>query len=214
MNNICLIYLPRSSWANAAAAAATVFVATKEKIKSFALLPSGWHYGGGMPPPAERIKNAEAWHEKLVTYGFAATDAFPGADGEIMISAYRDNHVFELVLEADDTLSFYHEHNDATLTSLSHKGISEIEATMTRVAGELWSILGSFTNETLTLEKIGSIGWRLKTLEEVARSFNTIAFCKQRYHYAPTYENTIPQLLVSRQYSGNLKKADYPQIAN
>jgi hypothetical protein len=84
-------------------------VQTERKIRSFAQLPQGWHYGAGGPIAGEIIHIAcqYLWH--LMMLGFVETDAFPGVDGEVMVTAYRGKHCIELTVELDRSFAVAHQ---------------------------------------------------------------------------------------------------------
>lgn len=175
---------------------------TQRKITSFADLPDGWHYGDGVAPTPNMITAAYQWHSKLAAMGFSLTDAFPGVEGEILLSGYRDNHTFELMLETDYSVSFYHEDDGKIVFSSLRNSQQDAENAIKDATGELWSTSDFFTIDISTVKGIASQEWRSKIMEVAAPSFSMIAFAKQEYHYAPIYGNTIRQLLASRQYSG------------
>lgn len=165
------------------------FLATESKLDSFAALPNGWHYGAGVTPSEATIQNAHEWHRRFAQSGFLTTDAFPGAGGEIMVTAYRDEHFLEIVVETDNTVSFYHERGDETITSLPHKLSNEVEDAIETAAGILWSTSDYSTTEILTPERIDSTAWRLRTSAVAAPSFRAIALCAPERPYAPISVN-------------------------
>jgi hypothetical protein len=192
-------------------------VATEQKIASFEALPSGWHYGEGFAPSSNIIANARDWHRKLMEAGFTTTDAFPGVGGEIMIAGYHGNHVVEIVLEIDNSISLYHELDDETVRSLPNRNSRHVSEELKKISGELWSTFDFSTNETLILGKTASTGWHLGTTEVAAPSFNMIASCKVGQLYAPIYGNTTRQWRVNRRSSGFLREIGFPpagQLAN
>jgi hypothetical protein len=188
-------------------------VATEQKISSFAALPSGWHYGVGSAPLKGTIQNALDWHRQLMGWGFVTTDAFPGADGAIMIAAYRDEHVFEVVLEADNTVSFYHEKNDESLASLSHATPGDVERAIETIVGDLWSTFGSYTTEILTPRRIDSTDWHLRTLTAAGQSFSMIAYSRPEHPSAPISADIIQTLPGSLLYSGFSTRPLYQLVA-
>jgi hypothetical protein len=188
--------------------AAANMKATKEKIESFLALPVGWHYGAGRAPSRDAIKNAQEWLTRLSQWGLWNVDAFPGADGEIMLSAYRDDESFELVLEPDNTVSFYHEKDDRTITSLPHKGPIDVENAIIEAAGAQWSTFDFFTRGISTQGRTDLSGWRSRTLEAAALSFSTNVYYGLAYQSASTYENIIQASPGIQQYSGSLRKID------
>ena len=82
---------------------------TAKKIQSFRNLPEGWHYGSGHPPTSEMMAKAIAYENFYQLLGFVKTGAFPGVDGEIMVTAYHGEHCLELTIELDGTFRFAHE---------------------------------------------------------------------------------------------------------
>lgn len=81
---------------------------TLDKIRTFANLPLGWHYGRGNPPPATVIKDALRQLLNLLMLGYVETDAFPGVDGEIMVTAYRGGHCIQTTVETDGSFAVAH----------------------------------------------------------------------------------------------------------
>ena len=84
---------------------------TEEKIRSFAALPPGWHFGQGVPPPPERVDQALRLLAAGREAGWPETDAFPGVDGEVRITFYREDGYLELTLERDGGVSVVREQN-------------------------------------------------------------------------------------------------------
>lgn len=82
---------------------------TKARILSFQSLEDGWHYGKGRGADKQAVQDAAELHQSLVWAGFDDTNAFPGAEGEILITAYRGEETFEFERSANGTWSFYHE---------------------------------------------------------------------------------------------------------
>jgi hypothetical protein len=78
---------------------------TAEKIKSFAQLPSGWNYGSGDAAPSEIVEQALSYLYRLISFGFSETNAFPGPDGAIMVTAYEGKHCIEVTVEIDGTIT-------------------------------------------------------------------------------------------------------------
>ena len=76
-----------------------------EKIESFRDLQAGWDYGRGVPISENTIQRALAWNLILKLLRLPATDASPGSDGEVSIAVGCGDHYFEVIVEADDTIS-------------------------------------------------------------------------------------------------------------
>lgn len=75
------------------------------EILSFKNYPKGWCYGEGIPFREENIENALKLNRLLLSNGMPKTNAFPGADGSIMVTAYADKYCWEFIFEHDKTVT-------------------------------------------------------------------------------------------------------------
>jgi len=155
------IYLPISA----------VATATAEKIISFGSLAPGWHYGNGGPINSKTIDLALAIYWQFFLGGLEETDAFPGADGEVMVTAYFDAHYLEVIVESDDTMSFTYEVGDEEmLPPLEHRPPEEISKLLAGVMRGIWST-SAFCTVTTSIpgrNKIVSKVWHSKTPPKTA----------------------------------------------
>jgi hypothetical protein len=142
-------------------------LATAEKIISFGSLPNGWHYGEGRAPDEKTIKSALAVFWQFHRAGFEDTDAFPGINKEIMITAYRGDHYLEVLVENNGTISFSYEFDgEDVIPPLERRAAAEIKERVEEVARGIWSTFGSYIAITSTLDRnrIASKVWHSKTL--------------------------------------------------
>ena len=100
----------------------SILVATQErlaqttaKILGFAELPVGWHYGGGVPPAETTITAALKLNREAEASGFDKTNAFPGIEGEIQVTAYLGALCLEFTIERDGGITFVKEQDDQEL---------------------------------------------------------------------------------------------------
>jgi hypothetical protein len=141
------------------------------------------------------------------------TDAFPGASGEIMLSAYQGENVIELVFELDNSISLYHEKGDHTVLSLPHETSEIVEITIRRIVGEIWNMSGSYTTGISTRKRIDSIDWRSGISKEAGLSFKLIALETPSVSYVNTSINSMSALPENQLYSGFSLKTNYQQVA-
>ncbi len=99
---------------------------TAEKIRSFASRSIGWHYGSGGPASKGTVGRALTYLAFIRLVGFAETDAFPGIDGEVMITGYHRDYYIELTLELDGSFRFAYQKGDGDEVYL--EGIQAQEA--------------------------------------------------------------------------------------
>jgi hypothetical protein len=156
---------------------------TREKIAGFARLPDGWHYGSGSAPSDKVIQVARDLHDVLVSFGATVTDAFPGAEGEIIVTAYEGDRYVEVIVEADLTASIIYE--NPTLPTAHHKRLELREARdlLIRIAGAIWNTSDYSTRNTMTRGSAASLASHLGTLvaTEAFQSSRVSAYMKEAY---------------------------------
>jgi hypothetical protein len=133
---------------------------TLEKIKSFSSLPVGWNYGDGGPIKISVIQRAIDLYWTIILQGVVRTDAFAGADGEILLTAYNGEHYLGIVIEQDGKMTFRHEFKDDDLTYIEADNISEIKIAI----GEAviwWNTYDFFIQRTSSVSAIGLMNYPL-----------------------------------------------------
>ena len=85
---------------------------TLKKILSFAQFQEGWSFGEGVAFAKSTVDKAVQLAKTAHTLGFHETDAFPGLNGEIMITVYQGNEYWEFTLEPTETITFVYEKAD------------------------------------------------------------------------------------------------------
>lgn len=141
---------------------------TAEKIKSLSSLPVGWHYGQGGPLSGNVINKALEIDTHYRQLGFTATDAFPGVDSELMITAYRGSHCIETVISSDARYSVTHEHDDTEISATLNVDETTAKRTIIRIGREIWRSLGwsaLFMENTMTKGEGGLEASRSRTQE-------------------------------------------------
>lgn len=76
---------------------------TIQKVKSFADLPKGWHYGCGGAINDKIINEAVRLLELAKIHGHARANAFPGEDGCVEITFYMGEIIYAITLNPDNT---------------------------------------------------------------------------------------------------------------
>lgn len=182
--------------------------ATAKKIRSFGALPIGWHYGQGRPLSVDVINKALAIDGYYRQLGFTTTDAFPGADGELMITAYRGPNCIETIISTDLHYSVTHERDNTEISAA--QGVSEIisKRTIKQIGAEIWrslGLLGLSTESTTTKRGRGLQGSRSRT-QKVAGflSFSESVWMPQRNPFANTSGTiTLNESLANPQFTGS-----------
>ncbi|MEZ4713750.1 MAG: hypothetical protein R3A44_41565 [Caldilineaceae bacterium] len=89
---------------------------TIEKIQSFADFEAGWSFGEGVAFAQNALDKASQLAKTAHTLGFHETDAFPGLNGEVMVTVYQGNEYWEFTLQPTATITFVYERDDETVT--------------------------------------------------------------------------------------------------
>lgn len=136
------------------------FTRTVKKLLSFQHLPQGWHYGAGGPIPRERLVPALKAYAQLLMWGLSRTDAFPGANGEVQVTAYYLDHSVAITAEVDGSFTVLHEHKGVERREAEHIDWTEAKAVLRAAAGEIWGSSGSSIQSTSTSTWTASGIWR------------------------------------------------------
>ena len=83
---------------------------TQRKIIDFGALPEGWHYKNGKPPNSDTIATALLF-EHVINIKYDKTNAFPGENGEIMVTGYNGDKYIEISIEVDNTYNLCKKEN-------------------------------------------------------------------------------------------------------
>jgi hypothetical protein len=195
----------------------------QRKLLNFRTLQKGWHYGEGGPISETVVQFAEMLYRYCVSIGFTNMNAFPGADGEILLTIYAkeyrrgriDNHYIELLLEDDKHVTMVHERNKTQELVLERIEDREIKTQLKKIRDEIWNISGSSmlrimihrgVSSEVLLSSAPQGGW-----VAVYLSSSTSASTRLGTPYASTSENFIQPQRVSRQSIGSSMKASSHQ---
>ena len=85
---------------------------TTKKIRNFRRLKAGWHYGEGYSFDENVLHKAIKLHEHALLLGFYETDAFPGIDGSVILTAYNGPECLEFTLTPSGNIQYRLERDD------------------------------------------------------------------------------------------------------
>jgi hypothetical protein len=138
---------------------------TLKKIETFSDLPAGWHYGKGRAASVSTVSRAKDIFTQYVQVGFLTTDAFPGKDGEIMITGYKDNFYVECTVENNGRYSVIGEKDKALIVESTYANEGQAIDAITQVALRAWNTFVSYTLNISTQGEMNSKASHLKTLQ-------------------------------------------------
>ncbi|WP_421997808.1 hypothetical protein [Reyranella sp.] len=120
---------------------------TARKISQFAHLSAGWDYGRGGPIRSEVIEAALQWNVILKRLGAEETNAFPGTDGEIVVSGDFAADHFEIIVEDDLACVLAHDHKGRQVSHFD--GLSQSEIVTKIALATRWKFSGSYIPQNL-----------------------------------------------------------------
>lgn len=120
------------------------------KLETFRHLPAGWHYGKGGPISADAINRAKHVVDTLAINGFTHTDVFPNEGGEVLVTAYHQEHYLSVTVEEQGyTLNHERAGNDVSFAeSLDFPTLSK---SLNKIAREIWNMSGFSTRGNMTI---------------------------------------------------------------
>jgi hypothetical protein len=129
---------------------------TANEIMDFTRLPKGWHYGRGGPIS----KKVCAWALELNRHALAmryhTTEAFPGVDGEVMVSAYIQNYTLDFTIYPDGHITFRCEIDDEDVDYADNLTLEVAKLKLTVLGYFIWNLFGSFIQDTSVKKKATS----------------------------------------------------------
>ena len=177
---------------------------TERKIKSFSKYTSNWSYGRGIEFSQGTILYALRIVNLFRDYGFNETDAFPGEDGEIMITAYKGDYCCEITAYNEHMNDFIIEEGDSEILREEKINFSNLNTLVKKYRDiTTCSSLELSTQFTLTKERKDSEAWPLRIQPEaVFLYFTKIAQNMSQDAFANILKDSTPRYQERQSYSG------------
>lgn len=81
------------------------------------------------------LDRAIALHRELLCQGYSRTNAFPGLNGEVLVTAYHEKHYYEFCLELDGMVTFVHEIDDEEIGRRERLAPDEVGVIIAQMVG-------------------------------------------------------------------------------
>jgi len=107
-------------------------------------------------PDLNVVMVALDWRRSLSEVGFPDIDAFPGHDGEILVSAIRNGFCFEVTVEPDLSLSVAFEQGEDLIFANDKLSIGKAKEKLFEAVREIWISSVGFTPFISMLERDNS----------------------------------------------------------
>ncbi len=168
---------------------------TIKKIEKFSNLPTGWHYGKGYAANSTTVVRAKDIFNQYMQLGFSDTDAFPGKEGEIMVTGYKDKFYVECIVENNGTYSVVGEKDNDVIVESPRTDEGKAIYAITQVAKRAWNTFVSYTLDTSIQGGTNSKALHLGTLQMTGRRryFYADAWTKPNQGGALTSESITPR---------------------
>lgn len=149
---------------------------TIEKIDSFLKLEKGWHYGEGDVPSKKTVESAKNLAEQAIWSSFD-TNAFPGIDGEILVTVYSKDYCLEFTVESDGKIIFVYEFNDQEIEYSEGLNFREAQKKLDDFCERIynkkeWNTSGLSTSPIMIPEESVLSAWPLK-IQKVMESLSS-----------------------------------------
>ena len=143
---------------------------TKRKIREFKELAQGWHFGEGVPIEQSILDAGIALNREAIRLGFLETDAFPGINGEVMLTIYSDDHYLEFTLETDSNVTFYREKDDEEVAYQEGLSFQDAQERIRQLRIEKWMESDFLVEGTTTPERVDLPASRSRIQQEMVES--------------------------------------------
>jgi hypothetical protein len=183
-----------------------------KKVDSFSNLSNGWHYGQGVPPLTQVIDKAKKLNDLALRIGFKETNAFPGIDGEVQITAYFKNLYLEFTIPSDGLITYVYErdHQEIEYEQITYdEAITKIKS----FRGLIWALSELLVRSTSIPKRNASKVSPLNHLAQMAGSQSSIKSVpfKLVETSVPIYKSFTPKSQETLQYFGkSLKVSSLP----
>jgi hypothetical protein len=122
---------------------------TERAIYEFTQLPVGWHYGDGGPIGKIVCAMAIDLNRHTLALGLLVTEAFPGINGEVMLSVYHGDNILDFTIFPTGLINFRHEVNDEDVEAVDNLTLTGAKQKLNTFGITTWNLSDSSTPSTL-----------------------------------------------------------------
>ncbi|MBC8180359.1 hypothetical protein H8E88_04465 [candidate division KSB1 bacterium] len=186
---------------------------TIKKILGFGKREHGWHFGEGVPPSKDIIGKALLIVKKAIKADLD-TDAFPGVNGEIMVTIYHKNDYLEFTVEVDGKVTLVHERGEEEISYKEGLEISNALREMKNIGKYLWNISEAFTKTITIRDLCDSKVWLSETHQAQAfLAYPRAVFWPSDTRYVTTSPDITLWLHQLPSFTGHLPSTSYQEDA-
>jgi len=183
---------------------------TKDKILTFSSFEKGWHFGEGVPPTKDILQQAVGMSDRIAISGFRS-NAFPGIDGEIMVTAYHGKNYLEFTFETDGTVTFVREKEEIEVAYEEKLTFDQAKSRLNAFGAEkIWKNLsGLSTANIMTQPRESSKVSPLRILQGQGFHLYSKHASMKKIKLVPTSASIMKESHRTRSSSGQSRKELY-----
>jgi hypothetical protein len=188
---------------------------TRDKIVGFAYLPVGWNFNRGVPAKETALKAALTLLDDLEKAGFHNTDAYPGNDGSVMVSAYVLPDYFDFDVKPSGLVTVVHAQGDEDLFYREGLSVEDAQRKIKEFASQQWHTSDCLTSTIITVESSDDLKATLSKTQKtapVSPSLTATAPKEPVVVYVNTARSTTPPSPGRRYSIGKFHKKSFETI--
>lgn len=185
---------------------------TEVKLRHFEHLLKGWHHGQGEVISSVAIGEAVELHRQLTGNLFFETDAFPGLNGEIQLTAYDASHCFEFTRARTGEWTFIHEEGWDEIVEIENLDFQQASEIVGSLRQRIWNTCTSWRDnigiDTENAFEVWPLSLQIQT--EESRSLQNLVSMQSPLQ-SVIISGTTPRMWPeSRQSFGKFRVRYYP----
>lgn len=181
---------------------------TRGKLVGFAFLPPGWNFNKGVPAKELPLKIALALLDALDEAGFHYTDAYPGIDGGIMLSAYSLPDYYDFNIKPSGSITVEHGQGDKELFYQPTMAAKDVYDQIKEFALQKWHTSESLTSEITIAGNSNDLKVtlsRTQKTDQASQSLTSSALGEPLVASASIAQDFTPQLRGRQSSSGKFR---------
>jgi len=185
---------------------------TLAKIEGFQALEEGWRFGEGHAAEPSVVLRARKLVKHAEKNGWDS-DAFPGANGEILITADRGGQHFEFIVETNGSLTVIEERNGVELSRSEDAGDQAV-IPLLQFDGLKCYTSGFYIPTSGRLKRIGSPGLLSKITPKIPEEYQSL-IPDVRLNDPAVFATTLPNITcggTSQRSSGSSTRNIYQHM--
>jgi hypothetical protein len=123
-------------------------IPTEGKIRGFAAMPIGWHYGRGGPAQQPVIEAALRLNS-IARNAALETDAFLGPDNEVQVTVYHGFHYLEFTIADGGLVEYVREDNQQEINRAPGLTLDAAFSQLNGFVDDIWRSSVSYTATTM-----------------------------------------------------------------